>query len=544
MFIGKTKIVNNVLQTEDGRYFFDKTTADNVVKFIESQLTHVKAEWGGKKIILEDWQKKIVSELFAWKHTETYEGIHLRRFRYAFIFIPRKNGKSTLCSALALVSLFLDSEPGNIIISAAADRGQARLVFDDAKAMVRQSELLSKNATVYQHSILKGVSSYQPLSADVETKHGLNVNFTVFDELHTQPNRHLYDVLKTSQGSRRQPMFVMITTAGYDLNSICYEQYDYACKVRDGLIQDDTFYPAIFEASKEDDPFSEKTWQKANPNYGKSLKKSYIEQEANIAKQNAAYLNTFLRLQLNIWTSVDVVWITDERWQKCGRKLNIEDFRGETCYAGLDLSSKSDITAFSLIFTPNPNREVEPTKYITFNWFWLPEEKGRDSADKNNNNYKKWVRDGHIIETKGNVIDYDVIELSILTICSQYNVLQIAYDPYNSTQIVAKLEEEGLPMYSFRQGFVSMNFPTLEFEVKVSRCELAHDFNPILRWMVSNGVLLSDTGGKLFKVGKNQPHQKIDGLVTNIMALGLAIMDEGNDNGSYLDDNGVMYVEI
>ena len=424
----KTKIS----EQNNSKYFYDEKAANSVCLFIENYLKHVKGEWGGEFIKLEDWQRKIVSDLFGWKEKATYKGVHLRKYRYAFIFIPRKNGKSSLCSALALCSLYLDQEPGNVIISAAADRGQARLVFDDAKAMIGQNPILSERAKVYQNSIVKGTSHYQPLSADVETKHGLNTNFTIFDELHTQPNRNLYDVLKTSQGSRRQPMFIMITTAGYDLNSICYEQYDYAKKVRDGIIKDDRYYPAIFEADKEDDPFSEETWKKANPNYGVSLKKDYITQEANQAKQNKAYLNTFLRLQLNIWTSIETVWITDDVYQKCAENYTIEDFRGAECYGGLDLSSKSDITAFTLIFPKYTNREKLPDRYVTLNWFWLPEEKGMDSADKNNNNYRQWVADGWIEETKGNTIDYDYILTRILDICQQFTVRNIAYDPYNS----------------------------------------------------------------------------------------------------------------
>lgn len=528
---------------ENNKYFFDTEAADTVVRFIETQIHHVKGEMGGELYLLAPHEKKIVRDLFGWKYVEPYKGVHLRRYREAFIFLPRKNSKSTLCSALALVSLFLDPEPGAVIVSAAADKNQARLVFDDAKRMIRQSKLLSENSEVLQHSIMKGNSNYQPQSADVETKHGLNISFTIFDELHTQPNRHLYDVLKTSQGSRRQPLFIMITTAGYDLNSICYEQYTYACQVRDGIIKDDSYYTAIFEASIEDDPFSEETWKKANPSYGLALKPEYIKREAEKARTNAAYLNTFLRLHLNIWTSVDVVWITDEKWQRCGASYDLEMLRGQIAYGGLDLSSKSDITAFSLVFPPQ-ERDFEPDKYLILNWHWLPEDKGRDSADKNNNNYQKWVNDGWIEETRGSVIDYDYIQSRILEICASVDIQQVAYDPYNSTQIVAKLEEEGLPMYAHRQGFVSMNFPTLEFEVKVGRNEILHNNNPVLRWMVSNAVLVSDTGGKLFKIGNNQPHQKIDGLVTAVMGLGLAMIGEDDENGSYLDNSETLWVEI
>lgn len=527
----------------ENKFYFDEISADTVVRFIETKLTHVKGELGGKPFILAPWEKKVVRDLFGWKETQPYQGVHLRQYRQAFIFVPRKNDKSTLCSALAIVSLLLDPEPGAVVISAAADKNQARLVFDDAKKMIRNDKFLSDNAQVFQHSIIKGNSNYQPLSADVETKHGLNVSFTIFDELHTQPNRHLYDVLQTSQGARRQPMFIMITTAGYDLNSICYEQYDYAKKVRDGLIKDDRYYTAIYEAGPEDDPFTEETWKKANPGYGYSLKPDYIRREADKAKTNKAYLNTFLRLHLNIWTNVETIWLKDELWTKAGRNLDLSQMYGQVAFGGLDLSSTSDITAFTLIFPPS-EREYYPDFYLSFNWFWLPEEKGKDSADKNNNNYLSWVSEGYVEETSGNVIDYDYIQGKIIDICSNFQIMNFAFDPYNSAQIAAKLTEQGLPMYAHRQGFVSMNFPTKSLEVKLNRNEILHDNNPVLRWMVSNAVLKTNTEGNLCKIDKNQPHQKIDGLVTNIMALGMALEGEDTSEGSYLDDNEVMYIEL
>lgn len=532
-----------MIKFDTSKYYFDEKAAYGVVNFIEKHCRHIKGEWaiGQNPLIkLEEWQKEdIIYPLFGIKDKITKQ----RRFKYAYIELPRKNAKSTILAALIIVMLLFDNDPGAELYSAAASRDQAKIVFDLVKKMVQKDPLLSERIQLFQNAVIFGDKSYKATSADVNTNHGGSSNFICFDELHAQPDRHLFDVLQTSMAAKDQPLFVMITTAGYDLNSICFEQHEYALKVRDGIIKDDRYLPVIYAASPEDDPFIEATWIKANPNYGVSVKKAYIQEQAEKAKQNAAYLNTFLRLHLNVWTSVDVVWITDEMWQKCGSSFKKEDLLGEPCYGGLDLSSKSDITAFSLIFPPS-EREFEPNKFITLNWFWLPEEKGADSADKNNNNYLQWLKDGWIEETAGNVIDYDYIQERIETICSQYSIQQFAYDPYNSTQIVAKLEEKGLPMVAFRQGFVSMNFPTLEFEVKIGRKEILHDNNPVLRWMVSNGVLKSDSGGKLFKVQKNQPHQKIDGLVTNIMALGLALAGETNEDGSYMDSDEVMYVEL
>lgn len=536
-----------MIKYDRGKYYFDEKAAFGVVSFIEKHCRHIKGEWaaGSNPLMkLEDWQKEdIIYPLFGIKEI----GTNRRRFKYAYIELPRKNGKSSMLAAMVLVMLLFDNDPGAELYSAAASRDQAKIVFDLVKKMVQKDQLLSDRIQLYQNAVIFGDKSYKATSADVNTNHGGSSNFICFDELHAQPDRHLFDVLQTSMAAKEQPLFVMITTAGYDLNSICYEQHDYAVKVRDGVLKDERYLPVIYAADIEDDPFIEKTWKKANPNYGVSVKKEYISEQAEKARQNKAYLNTFLRLHLNIWTSVDVVWITDEKWQKCGFDIThnelIEQLKGGDCYGGLDLSSKSDITAFSLIFPPS-KRDFEPNKYITLNWFWLPEEKGRDSADKNNNNYLQWVSDGWIEETAGNVIDYDFIKDRIEYICTNFNVVKFAYDPYNSTQIVAKLEEGGLPMIPFRQGFVSMNFPTLEFDVKINRRELLHNNNPVLRWMVSNGVLLSDSGGKLFKVSKNQPHQKIDGLITNIMALGLALDKEIEEEGSYLDGNDVLFVEL
>lgn len=539
-------------------FYFDEAAADTVVRFIETKLTHVKGELGGKPFILAPWEKKVVRDLFGWKETKQYNGVNLRQYRQAFIFVPRKNDKSTLCSALAIVSLLLDPEPGAVVISAAADKNQARLVFDDAKKMIRQNGFLSDNVQVYQHSIIKGNSNYQPLSADVETKHGLNISFTIFDELHTQPNRHLYDVLQTSQGARRQPMFIMITTAGYDLNSICYEQYDYAKKVRDGIIKDDQYYVAIYEASPSDNPFDEETWKKANPGYGYSLKPDFIKREAEKAKSNKAYLNTFLRLHLNIWTAVDEVWITDDKWQRCGGKYKRDELYEKLkyckCSAGMDLSNTSDITAFTLMFPPDNTREFEPTKYISLNWFWLPEEKGRDSADKNNNNYLQWVSDGWIEETPGNVIDYDLIYDRILEIVYDFELYVLCYDPAFSVQIAAKLEKElgEGRIYRHSQAQKAMSAPTMELERLVTDEKeriFLHDNNPVMRWMVSNTVLIFDSRGQkmnnpLVKPGKNQPHQKIDGLITNIISLSPWLEGEDTSEGSYLDENDVLFVNI
>lgn len=535
--IDKKHFIHKHLQ--GGKYIYDASVADSVVNFIEKHIKHTKGPLSGKPFILEQWQKEdIICPLFGVKDKNG-----LRRYKFGYFEIPKKNGKSPLLSAIVLVMLIFDKDEGAEVYSAASTRDQAKIVFGDACKMAKKDDFIKSKLTVMQHAIIYGNKSYKALSADIGANDGINANLVVFDELHRQPNRLLYDVLVGSMAAKEQPMFLMITTAGDNFNSICYEQHDYAIKVRDGVIKDERYLTVIYAADAKDDPFIESTWKKANPNYGISVRKDFIKEQADKARQNAAYLNTFLRLHLNIWTNVSEVWITDEIWQNCEKQLKKELLKGEVCYGGLDLSSKSDLTAFSLCFPPNEGRSYYPDKYILFNYSWLPKEKSKDSADKNNTNYIQWLKDGWIEETQGNVIDYDYIQERIEQECAIYDVQNIAYDPYNSTQIVGKLEEKGLPMYSHRQGDVSMNFPTLEFEVKVSRGELVHDSNPVMRWQVSNGVLKYNTAGNLCKVTKNVPNQKIDNLVSSIMALGLSLVPE-HSGGSYLDDSEPIYIDL
>jgi len=292
----------------------------------------------------------------------------------------------------------------------------------------------------------------------------------------------------------------------------------------------------VYEADPKDDPYIEATWKKANPNYGISVTKEFMAEAAAEAKRNASTRNSFLRLHLNIWTKIRDLWIDDKDWSKGQPELDITRLKGQVCYLAIDLSSTSDLTAATVIFPPS-TREYYPDKYLSFNWFWLPKDKGKDSADKNNMNYAKWIEDGFIEETLGNVVDYDYVKDRILSILEPFDLQILAYDPYNSTQIVSKLAEiVGVDkVKTFRQGFVSMNEPCRTFEIEVKKGNLLHGNNPVLRWCVSNTVLVTDTGGKLVKPDKNTKHQKIDGTVTNIMALWTSIISQPQQVGSWTD---------
>ena len=495
-------------------FWFDEAAADRAVRFFELCLIHTKGEWAGQPLKLSPWQEnEIIRPLFGWKRKDG-----TRRYRTTYIQIPRKAGKSTLGAGIALYLLFADNEPGAEIYSAAADREQAAIVFDMAKGMVEGSPPLKKRAEAYRRALVvpSSASSYKVLSADAATKHGFSAHGIIFDELHAQPNRELWDVLTTSTGARRQPLTVAITTAGYDRHSICYELYDYACKVRDGIIDHPTFLPVIYEAGKDDDWKSPATWEKAHPGLGVSVKLDYFEHEAAKAVQMPGYENSFKQLLLNIWTEQDVRWIGMDAWDKSGADL--PDLAGRKCYAALDLSSTTDITALVLAFPIDGKVHLLP-------FFWVPEEGIRKRVERDRVPYDVWIQNNYILTTPGRVIDYDRIRQHINALASTYEITEIAVDRWNATQLATQLEGDGFEMIGFGQGFASMAAPTKEFERRVLEGTLNHGNNPVMRWMASNITVEQDAAGNI-KPSKKKSTERIDGIVATIMTLGRVMLQD------------------
>jgi len=514
-------------------FYFDECAAQVAVNFFERLLHHSKGEWAGRPFILEAWQRdQIIRPLFGWKRSDG-----TRRYRRAYIEVPRKNGKSTLASGIALFLLFADDEPGAEIYSAAADRDQAGIVFDEAKTMVVNSPELDKRAQCFKRSIIvqSTWSTYRVLSADAPTKHGFNAHGVIFDELHAQPNRDLWDVLNTSTGARRQPLMVMITTAGYDLNSICGEQHEYARQVLAGIIDDPEFFAFIAAAEMDDDWQDPEIWKKANPNLGISVKFDYLQAEAHRAAMSPAYQNTFRRLHLNQWTQQETRWMPIEAWDTCAQPINASLLENAGCYGGLDLASTSDIASFVLDFPGEPGEE-EHHAWLPF--FWIPEENMIERARKDRVPYDAWVRDGLITATPGNVIDYAYIVAKIIEMGEQFNIKEIAFDRWGAFQISQQLEAARFTMVGFGQGFVSMSAPTKELLRLVLNGRLAHGGNPVLRWMADNMVVSTDPAGNV-KPNKARSREKIDGIVAGTMALDRAIR-HGNENKSVYEGRGLL----
>jgi len=500
-------------EIDKGDCYFDKEAADKVINFFHNELRFIEGERAGQAFALELWQVAIVANLFGWKRPDGS-----RRYREAFIFCGRKNGKTPYIAGILSYMAFEDGEAGAQLYSAAADQPQAALIYRHAKGMICKNEKLLEKSKIY--TSYKSIefpatdSIYRALSAEAYTKDGLNSSFVVIDELHAQPNRDLVDVLITSTGTRSQPLVIHITTAGYDKNSICYEKYDYACKVRDGIIHDPSFLPVIYEVPQDAKWDDESVWPLANPNLGVSIGVDYLRRECERAKNSAAYENTFRRLHLNQWTDTDVKFITQDKWNLCGGRWR-EDMTatGSVAYAGLDLSTTTDLAAFVLA-VPQSDGGIAIRPYC-----WLPRENARKREIKDRVPYEAWARQGFIELTEGDVIDYDVIRRRINEIGKEYNIKEIAADRWNATQIITQLGGDGFEIVAFGQGFHDMSAPTKELEKLVIGGKLYHPNHPVLNWCCSNLSVEIDAAGNM-KPSKKKSTEKIDLMVALIMAIG------------------------
>ena len=514
---------------------YDKAKADRAVTFI-SNLKHTKGKWAGKPFILLPWQEQIVRDIFGIVKADGK-----RQFLSAYVEISKKNGKSELAAAVALYLLYADNEASAEVYGAAADRQQASIVFDVAKQMTEMSPALMKRSKILaaQKRLVNYTNAgfYQVLSAEVGTKHGLNVSGLVFDELHTQPNRKLYDVLTNGSGdAREQPLFFIITTAGTDKNSICYELHTKAKDIMKGRKADPTFYPVIYGLEESDDWTDEANWYKANPSLGYTIGIDRVREAFRKALENPAEENVFKQLRLNIWTNVTVRWIPEHIYDKGNAPIDFDALKGRVCYGGLDLSSTSDITAFVLIFPPRNESE----NYIVYPHFWLPEDNLEIRCRHDHVMYDVWKQQGYLNTTEGNVIHYGFIEKYIEDLGMKYNIKEIAFDRWGATQMVQNLEGMGFTVIQFGQGYRDMSPPSKEMFKLLMEGKMQHGGNPVLKWMAGNIVMRRDPVGNI-KPDKDKSTEKIDGIVAAIMALDRCIKN-ANTRGSIYDERGIICV--
>ena len=512
---------------------YDKKKADRAVTFIEN-LCHTKGKWAGTPFWLLPWQEQLIRDIFGIVKPDGN-----RQFRTAFVEICKKVGKSELAAAVALYLLYADNEPSAEVYGAAADRQQASIVFDVAKQMVEMSPALMKRSKLMGATKrivnYSNAGYYQVLSAEVGGKHGFSVSGLVFDEIHTQPNRQLYDVLtKGSSDARQNPLHFIITTAGNDRHSIAYELHTKAVDILEGRRVDPTFYPVVYGLKDDEDWEDEENWYKVNPSLGYTVDIERLRDAYREAKQNPADEVTFKWLRCNMWVSSTVAWIPDAIYMRGNEPIDMDALAGRDCYAGLDLSSTGDITALVLIFPPRNEDE----KYVLLPYFWIPEETIPRRVKANSVPYDIWEKQGYIMSTEGNVIHYDFIEKFIMYLSEKYHILEIAVDRWNATQMIQNLEGEGFTIVPFGQGFSSMSAPTKEFYRLLMEGRIIHGGNPVLRWMAGNVVIDTDPAGNI-KVTKAKSKEKIDGIVAAIMALDRCIRQEGQ-SGSVYDERGLL----
>jgi phage terminase large subunit-like protein len=501
------------------------------VAFIES-LKHSTGEWAGKHFELMPWQRdEIIRPLFG-----TLNPDGRRQYRTCYVEVPRKNGKTEVGAAVALFLLFADNEPGAQVYSAAGDRMQAGLIYQAATPMVNQAPALLKRAKIVesQKRIVNYSTNsfYQVLSAEAYSKHGLNAHGILFDELHTQPDRALWDVLTTSTGARRQPLVFVMTTAGYDRNSIGWEIHDYACKVRDGIIDDPTFLSVIYSAPEDADWTDEDVWTACNPALGEFRSLDEMRTLCKRAQETPALEMTFRRLYLNQWVNSVTRWLPMQAWDECAGEVDAEALKGRECTAGLDLASTTDLAALMLIFKMEDGRQ----KWLPF--CWIPEATARERERKERVPYSLWAKQGLVHLTPGNVIDYEFIRQDCKNLAQLYNIKEWAYDRWNADMLVQEMQKDGAVMVPVGMGYVSMNAPTKELMTLVLSKKIDHGGHPILRTHADNLVVEIDPAGNL-KPTKAKATQKIDLMVAGILAESRVMLQQEQGPSIY-EERGML----
>jgi len=518
--------------TKEFPYRFDPARAERFFRFAE-KLRHYKGEWAGRLIVLEPHQKFRLGSIFGWVHITT----GLRRYRTAYNEIPRKNGKSLEAAIVALYVTFFDGENGAEGYTIATKRAQAKIVFNDAKKLVQSSGLKSRIA-VFMNNLHRDVtaSKLEPLGGDHDSTDGLNPNLIINDEFHAQKNRGMLDVIETATGARQQPLNFQITTAGSDPVTPCGDQHDYACKILDQVIADETFFTFIAHADvedkalgiKADDWLAEATWRKANPNYGVSVKPEDLRALAAKAANMPAAAAAFKQKRLNLWVQAIAPWLSLEGWRKGQTVWTVASMLGEPCWIGVDMSSKIDLTAVVLVFPPTDERAA----WRLVPWCLTPADTLEERAHRDRAPYQQWLVEALTAENlaaglrtnPGNRIDQDVVREWVTLAATLFDVQQIGVDPWNAGNLVKDLgETDGLQVVEIPQTLQQMSAPSKDFEADVLDGLVDAGGNDLMLWCVSNVVVQRDNKDNLYPT-KKKSRGRIDPVIAALMARKLATL--------------------
>jgi phage terminase large subunit-like protein len=509
--------------------YFDESEAQRAVDFIQTLCCHTKGRWAGVRFSLIPWQEQLTREIFGTKKDNGF-----RQINTVYCEVPKKNGKSEFAAAIALQGLVSDREQMGEVYSAATDKDQAGIVFHTAAEMVRKNILLRQRIKIIDSRKrmvdLKSGSIYQALSRETYTKHGLNPSRIVFDELHALPTRELWDILvEGTDTARDQQLIFAITTAGvYDPLSICWEVREYARQVEEGIIEDPSFHSVIYSAGKDEDWTDEDVWRRVNPSLGHIFDIDKVREYYEKVKSSPARQNNFRRYRLNQWVNQISRWLDMDAWEACGGRIVKKDLIGRECYAGLDLSSSIDLTAFVLVFPPVKRRE----RWKILPFFFVPEDRMAERAQRDRVPYPLWARAKLINATPGNVIDYDFVKKTVLEAGNLYKIREIAFDPWGAAKLTTDLANEGFEMVEHRQGFKSMSPPMKELEKMTLNREFSHGGHKVLRWCADNLTVSIDAAENL-KPDKAKARERIDGMVALVMALGRAVVAQRAAESEY-----------
>lgn len=522
-------------------YRYDAAAAERAVRFLETFMVHFRGRLAGQHLVLEEWQKEqIIRPLFGWKRPDGR-----RRFTEAFVFIPRKNGKTFLAAGIALYCMAADNEEGAEVYCAAADQKQARLVFDTVKEQISRNASLTQVMKAYQYSVIypKKTSKMEVISSEAYSKHGFNASAVIIDELHAHRNRELYDVLVTSMVQRDQPITFIITTAGvYDSEHIAYEKYAKAKAVLDDPEIDPFYLPVIFEADERDDWQDPKVWHKANPGLaeGKLVKEEKLSEKCNSAKLSPSEENVFRRLHLNQWTEQAERWLQIDRWNECRQPPF--DTQSAECILGVDLSLSTDLSAVVAVFpsktdaiaqrptitegmTDDQQRIAQAVDHLSSQYrvwvephFWLPDHDLDLKERRDHAAYRQWEKGKYLTLVDGRVIDDSLIEEYILKACEKYRVRKICFDPYAAAGVAKRLEARKLPVVFVKQGWLQIAPASKVFERLVLSGRLNHAGHPVMDYCARNVAVKRDDKGNVWPV-KGRSRGRIDGVTAAITAI-------------------------
>lgn len=501
---------------------------------------HSKGEWRGRPLQLDAWQCFVVGVATGWMARDD-DGTWRRRFRTVYVEVPKKNGKSTMCGYVGLYGLSCDGEGGAEVYAAATAKQQARLVFGEARSMVRSSPRLREQLVALTHNISHEASGskFEPISSDENTGDGINPHFAVFDELHRLKNRSLLAVLRQGMGARRQPMLWIITTAGDDRPGTPYdEEHNYARKIVEGALVDDTYFAYIACPDEDDDPLAESTWAKANPGFGVSVKRADLAAMAAQARNSDSAMAEFKRFRLNTRSSDLAAPIRMSTWAKNSRgPIDEARLHGRRCRTAIDLSAKTDLTALIHLFPPI---EADP-RWTILCRFWTPAEGIHDRTDRDRVPYRRWIDRGLIAATEGNRVDYHAVRGRLEADAKLFNVDDATFDPWNAGTIEADCQAAGIRVIEFPQNTKHYAHATKEFLGMVQDAAFDHGGHEVLAWMASNLRLVFDHNHNPMPSKKNSTG-RIDGVAGAIMALGRELgpaePDQAKQLEQFLRENG------